>query len=121
MRRSGGFTLIEVLVALAIVTIALAAALRAAATTADNDLALRERTLARWVGENALAQIRLLTTLPPAGERSGESRQADRIFVWQATIETTPNPNFRRVHVKVRAIESPNFIAEVQGFALGDR
>lgn len=116
-----GFTLIEVLVALAVVTISLAATLRAAATGADNSLALRERTLARWVAENELARLRLQPALPPPGTSSGESRQAEQAFVWQAEVIETPNPNFRRILVRVRTPESASFVAEVQGYTLANR
>lgn len=116
-----GFTLIEVLVALAVVAIALAATLRAAATSADNSLALRDRTLARWVAENELARIRLQPTLPSTGMSTVESRQGEFGFVSQIEVMETPNPNFRRIQIRVRNQESPNFIAEVQGYTLANR
>lgn len=116
-----GFTLIEVLVALAIIAIALGAGLRAAAVTTDNTLALRERTLAHWVAENQLARLRVAPELPPLGRMDGEAEQAGERFIWLAVVESTPNPNFRRVVLSVRRQDSALILAELQGFATGRR
>ena len=59
MRRTRAFTLIEVLVALAIVAVALAAGMRALAQSADGATSLKMRTLALWVAENPLARAQL--------------------------------------------------------------
>lgn len=119
--RANGFTLIEVLVALAVVAVALGAGLRAAAVATDNTLALRERTLARWVAENELSRIRVLPELPSIGQGDGETEQGGERFVWQASVESTPNPNFRRIVLRVRRQESTFILAEVQGFTVGRR
>lgn len=120
-RRLGGFTLIEVLVALAVVAIALGAGLRAAIVTTDNAMTLREKTLAQWVAENELTRLRLLPGLPPSGQLDGEIEQAGIPFVWQASIENTPNPNFRRIVLRVHKPGSRHLLAELQGFATGRR
>lgn len=119
--RISGFTLIEVLVALAVVAVALGAGLRAAAVATDNTLALRERTLARWVAENELNRIRVRPGLPAPGQSDGEAEQGGQRFVWQASVETTPNSNFRRIVLRVRHPESAFILAEAQGFTVGGR
>lgn len=116
-----GFTLIEVLVALVILAVTIATMLRSAAIATDNTLALRERTLARWIAANQLARMQLQPSLPAQGETSGKSSQANLEFAWVAVVENTPNPDFRRVKVSVRAAGSPNNVAEVQGFAVAGR
>jgi len=69
--RERGFTLIEVLVALAIIAVAMGAALRATGVMAANNRALQDKTLALLAAQNALTQLRLEQTLPRAGSRAG--------------------------------------------------
>lgn len=71
--RARGFTLLESLVALAIVAIALVSALRAMGATAQSTAALREHTLASWVAQNRLAMHRATAAWPAIGEYRGEA------------------------------------------------
>ena len=99
----GGFTLVEVLVALAIVSIALMAALRAAGQGTSNVEALRARLLAGWVAENVLAEQRARAQWPPLGIQRGTQRQAGLDFAWREDVIATPNARFRRVDLRVYA------------------
>ena len=75
--RAPGFTLIEVLVALAIVAVALSAGMRALAQGADGASSLKARTLALWVAENRLARAQLDLSAQGATAASGdETRRA---------------------------------------------
>ncbi len=111
MKRSTkcGFTLIEILVALAIVTVALAAGLRALNQSADNANQLKLRTLALWVAKNRLAEAQLLPELPSVGTSRGQTVQAGIAFVWQQTVNTTPNPAFRKIDIRVVETQTPNY------------
>jgi general secretion pathway protein I len=97
----GGFTLIEVLVALAIVSIALLAALRAAGQGTSNVDALRARLLAGWVAENVLAEQRARGDWPSQGLLRGTQRQGGIEFTWREEVLATPNARFRRVDIRV--------------------
>ena len=82
-----GFTLVEILVALAIVAVALAAGMRALAQAADGATALKARTLALWVAQNRLAAAQLADRLAAApGARDGDATQAGARFVWRETV-----------------------------------
>ena len=120
MKRSG-FTLIEVLVALAIITISLAAAMRATSAAVTNSGEMQDRTLARWVGRNELARLQTQLSLPVPGRISGEVTQGDIGFSWDASVETTPNPNFRRVEILVRRQSGERSLATISGFIVGSR
>ncbi len=119
--RPRGFTLVEILVALAIVAVALAAGMRALAQAADGASALKSRTLALWVAQNVLARAEMSAPAPPLGESAGEETQAGARFAWRATVSATPNPAFRRVDVVVGDPAVPGYaLAELTGF-VGER
>ncbi|MDR2711015.1 MAG: type II secretion system minor pseudopilin GspI [Burkholderiales bacterium] len=109
MKNSRGFTLIEILVALTIIAVALAAGLRALNQSADNANELKLRTLALWVAENRLAEAKLLPELPPVGTVQGKASQAGIAFAWQQTVSPTPNPAFRKIDIRVVEMQTPNY------------
>lgn len=116
-RRQGGFTLIEVLVALAILATALAAASRLAVMMTDSSAELRQRLLAGWVAQNRLAELQARRAWPGVGMRSGESEQAGLKLTWRETVSTTPNPLFRRVEISVGESEHDDYaLARLTGF-----
>jgi general secretion pathway protein I len=92
-----GFTLVEVLVALAIVSIALAAGLRAAGTLTSNAERLAAVSAAQWCADNALVGLRLARQLPGIGDADFGCEQLGRSFEGRLETRPTPNPNFRRV------------------------
>lgn len=108
--RVCGFTLIEVLVALAIFAVALAASVRAASISTDGALEVRERLLATWVAQNHLAELAAVGAFPEVGGRSGEAEQGGIRFKWEEVVSGTPNQSFRRVEVKVSSIRKPDYI-----------
>lgn len=96
-----GFTLLEVLVALAIVGVALAAGLRAAGSLTGNAERLATVSAAQWCADNALAGLRLARQLPGIGDADFACEQLGRRFDGQLRTRATPNLNFRRVDAVV--------------------
>jgi general secretion pathway protein I len=117
MMRSRGFTLIEILVALAIIAVALAAGMRALAQSADSATALKARTLGLWVAQNRLAAAQISTPWPAPGNYRGNATQAGAQFLWREAVTTTPNPAFRRIEISVMEPNRPDYmIARLVGF-----
>ncbi len=100
--RVRGFTLIEVLVALGIVAIALAAGTQATMALTRNAQRRSDVLLAKLCAENELVKARLARQMPAVGDAGLVCTQANTSF--GVTVSTTPtlNPNFRRVDVQVR-------------------
>ena len=100
-RRGGGFTLLEVLVALAIIALSLAAGLRAAGVLTDNAQRLAEVTAAQWCADNQLTGLRLARAFPGIGDSDFTCEQLGATYRGVVQARPTPNPNFRRIDVTV--------------------
>jgi len=100
-RQQKGFTLLEVLIALAILAIALAAAIKGVSSHVLNLVYLKERSLAHWVGLNALTELRVSGQWPSSGEIKGDEAMAGREFKWVITVTEVEGGDVRRLDVKV--------------------
>lgn len=99
--RGAGFTLIEVLVALAIVAVALGAGLRAAGVLTDNAQRLADVMAAQWCAENQLTNLRMARMFPGVGDADFSCEQLGRSYPGKLVTRPTPNPSFRRVDAVV--------------------
>ena len=116
MRRAGGFTLVEVLVALGIVAIALVAGLQATTALTNNAQRQSDVLLAHLCAENELGRLRLARQFPAVGESEIACEQAGQPFRVRMKVSTTPNPSFRRIDAQVLAGDVPVMqISTVQG------
>jgi general secretion pathway protein I len=120
--RHKGFTLLETLVALAIMAIALAAVMRATGSATNHAEAMRMRIVADWVAQNRLAQHAARGDFLPPGIQNGEETQAGIRLLWKEEISATPNPAFRRIEVSVFAPDDTEFkLRSLSGFLVQQR
>lgn len=96
-----GFTLVEVLIALAIVAVALGAAIRATGAIASNDAALRAKALAVVAAENHLTWLRISGDFPAPGRTVVPCSQGPQKMQCEQTVSTSVNSNFRQVTLRV--------------------
>ena len=101
MARARGFTLLEVLVALAVTAIALAAGLRAAGVLTDNAQRLADVVAAQWCADNQLTEQRLRHNFPGVGDSDFSCEQLGRSYPGKLVTRPTPNPSFWRVDAVV--------------------
>jgi general secretion pathway protein I len=104
---SGGFTLVEVLVALAVVAIALLAGFKATSALTFNAMRHSNVLLAHVCAENELVRVRLARQMPGVGETTVSCVQAGQTFEVVVNVLPTPNPSFRRVDAQVFESSSP--------------
>jgi general secretion pathway protein I len=98
---AAGFTLVEVLVALAIVAITLGAGIKAAGALADNAERLADTSLAQWCADNQLTALRLARASLAIGDTEFACEQLGRAYSGTLVVRPTPNPNFRRVDARI--------------------
>ncbi len=117
MRRVTGFTLLEVLVALAVLAIAMGAIINAATQSIASTAYLRDQTFASWVALNQ-ANERLLDPepWPEAGSRQGSAELAYRTWRWEVRFAKTGDPDLRRIEVTVRAAENGPALSTLTAF-----
>ncbi len=96
-----GFTLVEVLVATAVVAITLGAGLKAAGALADNTRRLTDVSAAQWCADNHLTELRLTRQFPGIGDSDFGCEQLGRHYAGRLEVRATPNPNFRRADARI--------------------
>lgn len=101
MKRSAGFTLLEVLVALAIFALVAASVLSATSRSLQTAARLEEKTLAMWIADNHLVELQLAASTPAEGRDQGELEFAGRRWQWQSEVDATSEPRMRRVSLWV--------------------
>lgn len=112
-----GFTLIEVLVALAIIGVALAASIRAVGVIAQNNAALRNKSLALVEAENQLSQLRVARLMPTPGRQVAPCRQGRMQMQCELVFTNSDNINIRQVTIMVHPDGVPTeTLARINGF-----
>lgn len=119
--RSRGFTLLEIMVAVAVFAVAGAALIKNASLAVNQTMSIRDKTLAYWIAKNEISQIRSVPRDPQNFVSTGTDRRtvtmADR--EWQVVIEVvaTENDAMRRVEIGVyREDDLDNAVALLTSF-----
>jgi general secretion pathway protein I len=99
--RQSGFTLLEILVALAILAIALTAIIKAASSQSLNTIHLREKTFAHWLAMNQMTELQLTAQWPAKGKQEGDEELGPYTWHWVRTITDTPDERVRQVEIAI--------------------
>jgi general secretion pathway protein I len=102
-----GFTLLEVLIALVIVTLAVSALLGTVTSSGSNISYLQDKTLAEWVALNRLTEIRIAQVMPDKGRRTGNTEMAGVKWQWEEEVIELPVKGMFRVEVRARSTGEP--------------
>ena len=111
-----GFTLLEIMVALAVLAICLGAIIKVAAESTATMSYLRERTIASWVAANKINETLLLQNWPSLGNRQGSVEMAGNEWRWQLKVTMTSDQDLRRLDIAVGTSASVAPISELTAF-----
>jgi len=103
LKSQRGFTLLEVMVAVAIFALSGAAIVKSTAEHLNSVNLLKNMTFATWVANNQLTEssIRANVTWPPKNELKGQTEMVDKIWYWEQSVDKTPDDNLLQVTVTV--------------------
>ena len=110
LRPKSGFTLIECLVALLIISIVLASATRAMSLGIENVRDAYTREIASWLANNEYSNLYVLGTYPTVGNTQNKVTMAGITFIDTIAISTTPNPYFRKIDITIANATKPQYI-----------
>ena len=116
-----GFTLLEALIAMAVISIALLAIGKNTRQQIHQAESLRQSTLAAWVADNVVAESRLGLNPLQTGTSAGVRNMGRQDWAWALNIQPSPDPKILRLDVMVRAADSRDTVAwHHTGFSLLD-
>ena len=112
-----GFTLVEVLLALAVIAIALTALLKATAQNIENTHRIKEKTISHWVAMQAVSMIQLnLIQVNQSQEATQVTSMLGERWYWRARISTTPLKTMQQISISVSATPTGPFREELSAF-----
>ena len=114
-RRAAGFTLVEVLVALAVLAVVLGATARVFWQGADLTASLRDRTMAMWVAQDRLTLHQVNHDWPDLDVSTGERTLGRWTWYWRESVFSTPEPSLRRIEVEVGRGADGDVLARLVG------
>jgi general secretion pathway protein I len=114
--NSRGFTLVEVLAALAVIAIALTAVMTSYSQGIGTTIALRDRTIAMWVAKNRLVTHQMSTAWPTTDTTEGTEEMAGKQWRWREQVSATPDADIRRIEIEIRSAPDREALARLVGF-----
>ncbi|BCG64182.1 MAG: general secretion pathway protein I [Methyloprofundus sp.] len=108
--QSKGFTLIEVMVALAVIAIGLLAVLNTANQQVKSASITQNKMAAYWLMKNKIAEIRLTDSWPAIKHHKGIQTSLQQTWYWQTQTSATDNPEIRKVTISIAAQKTANDI-----------
>jgi len=96
-----GFTLFEILIALAVLAIALGAITKMASSQSLNTAHLMDKTFAHWLAMNKITELQLTAQWPNKGKQQGDEEMGPRTWHWVRTVSETPDDRVRQVEIAI--------------------
>ncbi len=111
-----GFTLLEVMIALLVITLGIGAVINTTSESGWKSSLLKQKTIASWVAQNQIAEYRARRTWNNTSTRSGQVEMANAVWIWQMKVSATDDPSLRRIDVDVLLKGEDGIKASLTGF-----
>ncbi|MET0115996.1 MAG: type II secretion system minor pseudopilin GspI [Sedimenticola sp.] len=115
-RLQVGFTLLEVVVALAILGISMAVIIKVTSRHADNSLYLESKTVAHWVAMNLWSELQMMPPEDPITRFNGIEVMAKRNWEWSIIVRNTPDRDVQELKMEVREAGKEGVLASLRGY-----
>jgi general secretion pathway protein I len=116
-KRSNGFTLIEVLLALSVIAIALTAILKVTAQNIENTRRIKEKTISHWIAMQGVSMIQLnLVEVTPSQESTQVTTMLNQKWYWRAKVSNTPIKKMQQITISVSQKQAGPFAEELTAF-----
>ena len=115
-KQERGFTLLEVLIALMVISISLLAIAGEMINMLNAANTMQERTYASWIAHNKVTEMRLANVVPEVSTSSGELDYANREWAWRAVVSETGVENLFRVDVTISNPGGDPIMRPITGF-----
>lgn len=115
--NESGFTLIEVLLALAVIAIALTALLKATSQNIDNTRRIKEKTISHWIAMQGVSMIQLnLIQVNSSQESTQLTSMLNQKWYWRAKVSVTPIKPVQKITIYVSQKQEGPFREELTAF-----
>jgi len=115
-RQQNGFTLIEVLVALAVVVVSFVALYAVVLQMVRATSLMQDKTIASWIAFDQITELRVANEYPESGNSEGDVEMARGVWLYRVEIKATESEDVRQVIVRVSPENEPdNFLGLVSG------
>ena len=116
-RTTSGFTLIEVLIALSIIAIALAALLKSIAQSVENTRRIKDKTVSHWIAMQGVAMVQLgLVQIHPNQETTQDTKMLGEHWYWRAKSSSTPIKSIQILTISVSTEKAGPYKEELKAF-----
>ena len=116
-KTSSGFTLVEVLLALAVIAIALTALLKVTAQNIENTQRIKDKTISHWIAMQGVSMIQLNLLQVTSGQDSTQvTSMLNQKWYWRARVSSTPLKQIQQITILVSQKQSGPFREELIAF-----
>jgi len=121
-KKLKGFTLIEVLIALAIVAIALAAVIKATSSDVKNTDRIKSVTIGHWVQMHAVAMLQLKLLNPSSSQTISQvTTMLNQKWYWRAQISNTPSNTIKKATITISQSRQGPFLQPLVAYIMVDQ